>query len=360
MAHAVEVRPPFLDHRIVEFAATLPSSFKIRGSRQKFILKELMEDKLPPSVLATQQDRLRYSRARMAARPAAALVARYAHSVGVRALPIFQATAAIESRRSNRHLERRANLGYHLWGLLVLFLWMKRWRIQTAPISRTNRAGGGKRSYLYLVVLLVAERNLSRVHRFSAVADGRCGRRAGPDRAQHAQSGDWVTARLDGVAYLEKAPLIYWTMAGSYKVFGVHDWAARIPIALSAIALCSSHGGFRHLGFREARRLLCGLMHRHVHRTVSFHADLDSRCDADFHHCAGDVGFSARCSTRMNLIRGSGPSILAREPRAGPAAEEPGFRGVSGGRRLWSIWWSRSQLFSAAHVEAPPSILADA
>jgi 4-amino-4-deoxy-L-arabinose transferase-like glycosyltransferase len=51
-------------------------------------------------------------------------------------------------------------------------------------------------------------------------------------------SGDWVTARLDGIAYLEKAPLIYWMMAVSYKVFGVHDWAARVPIALSAIALC--------------------------------------------------------------------------------------------------------------------------
>lgn len=52
------------------------------------------------------------------------------------------------------------------------------------------------------------------------------------------QSGDWVTARLDGVAYLEKSPLVYWTIAASYAVFGVHDWAARIPIALSVIALC--------------------------------------------------------------------------------------------------------------------------
>jgi len=29
------------------------------------------------------------------------------------------------------HLERRANVGYHLWGLLTLFLWMKRWNIET-------------------------------------------------------------------------------------------------------------------------------------------------------------------------------------------------------------------------------------
>jgi len=51
-------------------------------------------------------------------------------------------------------------------------------------------------------------------------------------------SGDWVTARLDGVVYLEKAPLVYWAIALAYKVLGVHDWAARIPIALSVMALC--------------------------------------------------------------------------------------------------------------------------
>jgi len=51
-------------------------------------------------------------------------------------------------------------------------------------------------------------------------------------------SGDWVTAHLDGVAYLEKPPLVYWAMAISYRIFGVKDWAARIPGALSAIALC--------------------------------------------------------------------------------------------------------------------------
>ncbi len=52
------------------------------------------------------------------------------------------------------------------------------------------------------------------------------------------ESGDWVTARLDGVAYLEKSPLLFWLIASSYRIFGVHDWAARIPIALAAIALC--------------------------------------------------------------------------------------------------------------------------
>jgi 4-amino-4-deoxy-L-arabinose transferase-like glycosyltransferase len=50
-------------------------------------------------------------------------------------------------------------------------------------------------------------------------------------------SGDWVTARLDGVLYLEKAPLIYWLMAICYRIFGVSDWAARLPVALASIGL---------------------------------------------------------------------------------------------------------------------------
>jgi hypothetical protein len=52
------------------------------------------------------------------------------------------------------------------------------------------------------------------------------------------QSGDWVTAHLDGVAYLEKPPLIYWMMAVSYRFLGVHDWSARLPLALSVLLLC--------------------------------------------------------------------------------------------------------------------------
>jgi len=72
-------------------------------------------------------------------------------------------------------------------------------------------------------------------------------------------SGDWVTAHLDGVTYLEKAPLIYWLMAGSYKIFGVHDWAARIPVALSAIALCLLTAAFGVWAFGKRAGFYAGL-----------------------------------------------------------------------------------------------------
>ena len=51
MAHSLEVRPPFLDHRIVEFAARLPQNLKIRGGTLKFLLRRLMQDRLPEPVL---------------------------------------------------------------------------------------------------------------------------------------------------------------------------------------------------------------------------------------------------------------------------------------------------------------------
>ena len=72
-------------------------------------------------------------------------------------------------------------------------------------------------------------------------------------------SGDWVTARLDGVPYLEKAPLIYWLIAVSYKIFGVFDWVARLPVAVSAIALCLLTTAFGIWAFGEWAGFYAGL-----------------------------------------------------------------------------------------------------
>jgi 4-amino-4-deoxy-L-arabinose transferase-like glycosyltransferase len=73
-------------------------------------------------------------------------------------------------------------------------------------------------------------------------------------------SGDWVTARLDGVAYLEKAPLVYWMMAVSYRVFGVHDWAARLPLALAVVLLCFVTYRFGRWAFGEQAGMFAGIV----------------------------------------------------------------------------------------------------
>jgi asparagine synthase (glutamine-hydrolysing) len=136
MAHSLEVRPPFLDHRIVEFAATLPASLKIRGSRQKVLLKELMRDKLPSSVL--QRRKVGFDI------PAHDWLRGCLRSLMLEVLMDGASEHSTLFRREviekqiREHLERRINVGYHLWGLMVLFLWMKKWRIQAAASQRTS------------------------------------------------------------------------------------------------------------------------------------------------------------------------------------------------------------------------------
>ena len=73
------------------------------------------------------------------------------------------------------------------------------------------------------------------------------------------ESGDWVTARIDGVAYLEKSPLNYWTIATSFRVFGVYDWATRIPNVLSAIGLSVLTCAFGIWAFGRRAGLYAGL-----------------------------------------------------------------------------------------------------
>lgn len=64
-----------------------------------------------------------------------------------------------------------------------------------------------------------------------------------PDEGRYAEipremvvTGDWVTPRLDGVKYFEKPPLMYWSVAGCYVIFGSSEWSMRAMPALFAIA----------------------------------------------------------------------------------------------------------------------------
>jgi 4-amino-4-deoxy-L-arabinose transferase-like glycosyltransferase len=95
----------------------------------------------------------------------------------------------------------------------------------------------GKNKYLYLIVLLIS----GAIYLGCAVSPPSLMDDVDAVQAQIARnmvaSGDWVTARLDGVAYLEKAPLTYWLIAVGYKILGVRDWVARLPFALASIAL---------------------------------------------------------------------------------------------------------------------------
>lgn len=62
-----------------------------------------------------------------------------------------------------------------------------------------------------------------------------------PDETRYAQiaiemnqSRDWITPTLDGAPYLDKPPLVYWLTATSFRWFGIHQAAARLPSMVSA------------------------------------------------------------------------------------------------------------------------------
>ncbi len=48
---------------------------------------------------------------------------------------------------------------------------------------------------------------------------------------------DFVTPYINGIRFFDKPPLMYWMAAGSMHLFGIHDWAARIPLAIAVLTL---------------------------------------------------------------------------------------------------------------------------
>ena len=129
MAHSLEVRPPFLDHRIVDFAARLPAQLKIKGRTTKRVLRELVGNKLPPEILNRPKEGLDIPAHEWLRGPLRPLVMETLGVESVKQIGLFS-PVAIQSV-VDRHMSRKANLGYHIWGLLTLHLWVKRWNIET-------------------------------------------------------------------------------------------------------------------------------------------------------------------------------------------------------------------------------------
>ncbi|MEG9437072.1 asparagine synthase (glutamine-hydrolyzing) [Edaphobacter sp. HDX4] len=128
MAHSLEVRPAFLDHRIVEFAATLPADYCIRGRNLKLLLRNLMRDKLPQSILAKKKQGLDipvhdWLRGHLKPLLLDTLNQKTVEESGIISWLYLEPLIKL-------HMERKANYGYHLWGMLMLFLWIRQWGIQ--------------------------------------------------------------------------------------------------------------------------------------------------------------------------------------------------------------------------------------
>jgi asparagine synthase (glutamine-hydrolysing) len=105
----------------------------MRGSRQKFVLKELMKDKLPASILQRKKVGFDIPAHQWLRGSLRSLMLDTLQEGLSEHADLFRADTI--ERLMQLHLDRRANLGYHLWGLMILFLWMKKWHIQSTSGS---------------------------------------------------------------------------------------------------------------------------------------------------------------------------------------------------------------------------------
>src|SRR5207237_8445568 len=136
MAHALEVRPPFLDPEIVECAARLPEKFKLDGDVSKCVLRRLMADKLPPQVLRRSKVGFDIPVHDWFRGPLRELLLDVVSRETVETTGLFRWPAI--AGLIDRHLHRRENAGYQLWGLMVLLMWMKRWNIELQVMEQVS------------------------------------------------------------------------------------------------------------------------------------------------------------------------------------------------------------------------------
>jgi asparagine synthase (glutamine-hydrolysing) len=125
MAHSVEVRPPFLDHRLVQFVAGLPGSVKINAGRVKHILKEAVRDLLPAELVDRPKEGFIMPVNEW-------LIGRLKDYVQATLAPERLARHGLFRAEAIRHLLQAhyfgaANRGNQIWNLLMLQLWWERY-----------------------------------------------------------------------------------------------------------------------------------------------------------------------------------------------------------------------------------------
>jgi asparagine synthase (glutamine-hydrolysing) len=131
MAHSVESRVPFLDHPLVEFAATMPSNVKFKDGALKHILRGATESSLPPAIV-NRKDKMGFPV------PLAEWVNGEARDFVRDALSTQKALGreVIDNRQVLAGLDREAQFGRKLWGLLSLELWQQQFHDRAGAFKR--------------------------------------------------------------------------------------------------------------------------------------------------------------------------------------------------------------------------------
>ena len=125
MAHGLEVRSPLLDHSVVEFAATLPSRWKLAGRQKKIILRQAFSSLLPSDFLARQKQGFAVPLATWFRNELQPLTREML--IENQALDPYFDRRAI-ARLHQQHTQHKEDHGTLLWTLLSFALWQREYR----------------------------------------------------------------------------------------------------------------------------------------------------------------------------------------------------------------------------------------
>jgi len=121
MAHGLEVRPPLLEHRVVEFAARLPANLKLRGTKLKYILRRVAARYLPPELVKQPKQGFGFPLARWMRTDLARLLREVVADSRFISAGIF--SRPYVEQLLYEHLEGKRDHNFRLWILLNLEVW---------------------------------------------------------------------------------------------------------------------------------------------------------------------------------------------------------------------------------------------
>lgn len=126
MAYSLEGRVPYLDHRLVEFAARLPAHFKIRNGEAKYLLKKVAErGLLPPEIVWRPKYGFSMPLREWLSDKLQPLMNEALSPAGLLGRNIIR-EGIVQQLRREETIQRRLHAG-RLWGLLALELWFRRY-----------------------------------------------------------------------------------------------------------------------------------------------------------------------------------------------------------------------------------------
>jgi asparagine synthase (glutamine-hydrolysing) len=125
MAHSLEVRQPMLDHRVVEFAMSLPVGLKFRGRRGKLLLRDAFGSLIPDSIFTRRKMGFGIPIGAWFREELRPMVHDTLLGDDARIAPYFR--REVVERLVGQHERMENNHGYRLWNLLILETWLRRW-----------------------------------------------------------------------------------------------------------------------------------------------------------------------------------------------------------------------------------------